>query len=73
MLEKVTDSVEQTTDAVSEILAGRSQKGRLARLLPFLGPAFIASVAYIDPGNFATNIRREPPTASLAWVIVPAA
>src|SRR5882672_8135745 len=26
------------------------------RLLPFLGPAFIASVAYMDPGNFATNI-----------------
>ncbi len=29
----------------------------LARLLPFLGPAFIASVAYVDPGNFATNIQ----------------
>jgi manganese transport protein len=28
-----------------------------ARLLPFLGPAFIACVAYIDPGNFATNIQ----------------
>src|SRR5256885_13833560 len=26
------------------------------RLLPFLGPAFIACVAYMDPGNFATNI-----------------
>jgi hypothetical protein len=26
------------------------------RLLPFLGPAFVACVAYIDPGNFATNI-----------------
>ena len=25
-------------------------------ILPFLGPAFIACVAYIDPGNFATNI-----------------
>lgn len=32
-------------------------KGRgLSKLLPFLGPAFIASVAYLDPGNFATNI-----------------
>ena len=28
-----------------------------ARILPFFGPAFIASVAYIDPGNFATNIQ----------------
>ena len=26
-------------------------------LLPFVGPAFIASIAYIDPGNFATNIQ----------------
>src|SRR5258705_7493732 len=26
------------------------------RILPFLGPAFIACVAYIDPGNFATNV-----------------
>ena len=30
-----------------------------ARLWPFLGPAFIAAVAYIDPGNFATNIARR--------------
>src|SRR5258706_1252888 len=28
----------------------------LPRIWPFLGPAFIAAVAYIDPGNFATNI-----------------
>jgi len=26
------------------------------RVLPFLGPAFIACVAYIDPPDFATNI-----------------
>jgi manganese transport protein len=26
-------------------------------LVPFLGPAFIASVAYVDPGNYATNIQ----------------
>jgi len=25
--------------------------------MPFLGPAFIASIAYVDPGNFATNIQ----------------
>ena len=34
------------------ILSGTSR----FRLLPFLGPAFIACIAYIDPGNFATNI-----------------
>nr|WP_287425636.1 hypothetical protein [Thermomicrobium sp.] len=29
----------------------------LASVLPYLGPAFVASVAYIDPGNYATNIE----------------
>ena len=28
----------------------------IRKLWPFLGPAFIAAVAYVDPGNFATNI-----------------
>jgi manganese transport protein len=39
--------------------ARRSLEGQargLARVWPFLGPAFVAAVAYIDPGNFATNI-----------------
>jgi manganese transport protein len=41
------------------------------RLLPFLGPAFIASVAYIDPGNFATNIAAGSKFGfTLLWVIV---
>ena len=41
------------------------------RLLPFLGPAFIASVAYIDPGNFATNIAGGSRFGyMLVWVIV---
>ncbi|HEX9106514.1 MAG TPA: Nramp family divalent metal transporter [Longimicrobiales bacterium] len=33
------------------------EPNRVLRFLPFLGPAFVASVAYIDPGNFATNIQ----------------
>src|ERR1700694_675435 len=38
---------------------------------PFLGPAFIACVAYIDPGNFATNIQAGSQFGySLLWVIV---
>ena len=38
---------------------------------PFLGPAFIASVAYIDPGNFATNIAGGSRYGyTLVWVIV---
>jgi manganese transport protein len=49
------------------ILSGR---GRF-RILPFLGPAFIAAVAYIDPGNFATNIAAGSKFGyTLVWVIV---
>lgn len=47
------------------------QRKGLARLLPFLGPAFIASVAYMDPGNFATNIQGGAQYGyKLLWVIV---
>src|SRR6267378_1332055 len=43
------------------------------RVLPFLGPAFIACVAYIDPGNFATNIAGGSRFGyRLVWVIVAA-
>jgi manganese transport protein len=40
-------------------------------LVPFLGPAFIASIAYIDPGNFATNIQGGAQFGyALLWVIL---
>src|SRR5436309_9161772 len=43
------------------------------RVWPFLGPAFIACVAYIDPGNFATNISGGAKYGyTLVWVIVAA-
>jgi manganese transport protein len=43
------------------------------RILPFLGPAFIACVAYIDPGNFATNVAGGSQFGyRLVWVIVAA-
>ncbi|WP_102711320.1 Nramp family divalent metal transporter [Paenibacillus castaneae] len=43
----------------------------LTRFLPFLGPAFIAAVAYLDPGNFATNITAGSRYGYLLlWVIV---
>ncbi len=55
----------------TEILYGTSKKSRLGRLLPFLGPAFIASVAYVDPGNFATNIAGGAQFGYLLlWVIL---
>src|SRR4051812_30760491 len=45
--------------------------GRKLRILPFLGPAFVACVAYIDPGNFATNIAGGSKFGyTLCWVIV---
>jgi manganese transport protein len=60
-----------TTEAAKNVLGGGSQKGRLGRLFPFLGPAFVASVAYIDPGNFATNIQGGAQFGyTLLWVIV---
>ena len=44
---------------------------RTVRLLPFLGPAFIAAIAYIDPGNFATNIAGGSKFGyTLCWVIL---
>jgi manganese transport protein len=43
------------------------------RLWPFLGPAFIAAVAYIDPGNFATNIAGGAKFGYLLlWVVLSA-
>ncbi len=60
-----------TVVAATEILEGQSKKGWVARILPFLGPAFIASVAYMDPGNFATNIQGGAKFGYLlVWVIV---
>jgi manganese transport protein len=45
----------------------------LARILPFLGPAFIAAVAYIDPGNFATNISGGAKFGYLLlWIVLAA-
>ncbi len=60
-----------TVAAAHEVLQKRSKRSGLARLLPFLGPAFIACVAYIDPGNFATNIQGGAEFGyMLVWVIV---
>lgn len=57
-----------------EAAARASLEGRshvLVRMLPFFGPAFVASVAYIDPGNFATNIQAGSQFGYLLlWAIV---
>src|ERR1700746_1295857 len=55
--------------AGSEVLAGR--RSGLRSLLPFAGPAVMASVAYMDPGNFATNIQAGAKfNYNLLWVVV---
>jgi manganese transport protein len=65
-----TSQTDQTVKAAKAVLSGKSKKSKLANLLPFLGPAFIASVAYVDPGNFATNIEGGAQFGlTLLWVI----
>src|SRR2546421_8015051 len=57
--------------AATEVLARRTLRGDRRTILPFLGPAFIACVAYIDPGNFATNVAGGSKFGlTLVWVIV---
>ena len=47
------------------------QGGRLRALFTMLGPAFVAAVAYVDPGNFATNIQGGARFGyALLWVVV---
>jgi manganese transport protein len=59
----------RTERAAREALAGR-RRGLWA-VLPFLGPAFVAAVAYIDPGNFATNIQSGAAFGyNLLWVVL---
>src|SRR5258708_4630039 len=72
----VTDAVarpaslsERTAAAASELLAGR--RGGLRAYLAFVGPAVVASIAYTDPGNFATNIQAGAKYGyGLLWVVL---
>ncbi|NHM32271.1 Nramp family divalent metal transporter [Neobacillus terrae] len=58
-------TVEAARDAINGKITG------FKALLPFLGPAFIASIAYVDPGNFATNIQSGAKFGyKMLWVIV---
>ncbi|MCC0069570.1 MAG: Nramp family divalent metal transporter [Rhodobacteraceae bacterium] len=60
---------DRTRHTMSRILSGEAG-GRL-RPLVFAGPAIIASVAYMDPGNYATNIQAGAGYAySLLWVVL---
>jgi manganese transport protein len=55
--------------AAEEALSGERRGARA--VVPFLGPAFIAAVAYIDPGNFATNMAGGSQFGyMLLWVVL---
>ena len=61
-------------EAAVAAAARRSLDGQargVSRVCPFLGPAFVAAVAYIDPGNFATNIAGGAKFGYLLlWVVL---
>ena len=62
---------ERTVLAGREVFLGR-RRG-LRAFLPFAGPAVIASIAYMDPGNFATNIQAGAKYGyDLLWVVLAA-
>jgi hypothetical protein len=58
-------------NAAERALTGQRRGARA--VLPFLGPAFIAAVAYVDPGNFATNMAGGSEFGyTLLWVVLAA-
>src|SRR5215467_743462 len=62
-------SSERTVARAQQVLAGR--RGGLRTAIAFAGPAVIASIAYMDPGNFATNIQAGAKYGySLLWVVL---
>jgi manganese transport protein len=62
---------ERVLRAAEKALNGQTRGIRA--LLPFLGPAFVAAVAYVDPGNFATNIAGGSQFGyMLLWVVLAA-
>src|SRR6202030_342946 len=68
----VRGSVSDRTVAVARaVLAGR--RPGLRGYLAFAGPAVVASIAYMDPGNFATNIQAGAKYGyDLLWVVLTA-
>jgi manganese transport protein len=62
---------QRTVLATRQVLAGR--RPGVAGRLAFVGPAVVASIAYIDPGNFATNIQAGAKYGyGLLWVVLAA-
>jgi manganese transport protein len=59
----------QEASALERLVA----KGRMRATLAMLGPAFVAAIAYVDPGNFATNVQGGAKFGYLLlWVVLAA-
>jgi manganese transport protein len=84
-VEAPVDEVAREAPSVEDVLPGEAAVAAAARrsldghsrgarrIWPFLGPAFVAAVAYIDPGNFATNIAGGAKFGYLLlWVVLAA-
>ena len=66
---RVSDQQERTEKSIRAVLRGEKQG--LRAMVPFFGPAVIASIAYMDPGNFATNIQAGAKYGyTLLWVLL---
>jgi manganese transport protein len=69
-----------TADGASAVVADarspwqrQRDRGRIRVGLSMLGPAFVAAVAYVDPGNFATNLQGGAKFGyALLWVVLAA-
>src|SRR3979411_3041503 len=60
---------DRTVGVARAVLAGR--RAGLHAYLAFVGPAVVASIAYMDPGNFATNIQAGAKYGyGLLWVVL---
>ncbi len=69
-LDPFPESLTARTVATAQALI-RGQRPGIAAYLAFFGPAVIASIAYMDPGNFATNIQAGAKYGySLLWVVL---
>jgi manganese transport protein len=67
----VTSEAELAAQPAGPELALLRSRGRLRGVAALLGPAFVAAIAYVDPGNFATNFSAGATFAyRLGWVIL---
>jgi manganese transport protein len=65
--------VDEAADAAVAPFAALRARGRVRGVYGLVGPAFVAAVAYVDPGNFATNFSAGARYGyTLLWVVIAA-